>query len=322
MITHKNDNKSTDKESVFEQAANWFLELEECSDDGVLREHSRWLQKSESNRKAWQRIERTWDLLGEVESDRASWPEKKIVSLRQKMSKAALLFVPTAAVACLVIMLAPVLSLYLSADFMTKGGNIKQVSLADGSTVYLGASSALRVDFSQSQRHVYLLKGEAFFDVKPSKSRPFIVTTDEVDVSVLGTAFNVDAGQYYSRVGVEHGKVAVSNGESTKKLTRGQLLSINNESEEMQLETVAVDNVAGWRDGHIFVQNRSIKSLTETFQRYNSGFILIADSALANKTVTGRYQLNDVDSALEAMVSPYGGRVVTVTPFLKILVSR
>jgi len=78
--------------------------------------------------------------------------------------------------------------------FKTKSGERKKITLPDGSIVLLNAQSSLSIgkDFNETCREV-ILKGEAYFDVIHNKSKPFKVHTEEFNINVLGTAFNVKA---------------------------------------------------------------------------------------------------------------------------------
>lgn len=65
-------------------------------------------------------------------------------------------------------------------------------TLEDGSIVYLADQTSLKYPkhFERERREVFL-QGNAFFDVKGNRKRPFIIETDLIQVEVLGTAFNV-----------------------------------------------------------------------------------------------------------------------------------
>ena len=77
---------------------------------------------------------------------------------------------------------------------VTQNGARKQVVLPDGSKVWLNGGSKLfyNNDFNGAAREV-TLEGEAFFDVVKNTSRPFIVHANNINIKVLGTAFNVKA---------------------------------------------------------------------------------------------------------------------------------
>ena len=65
-------------------------------------------------------------------------------------------------------------------------------TLEDGSIVYLADQTSLKYPehFERERREVFL-QGNAFFDVKGNRKRPFVIETDLIQVEVLGTAFNV-----------------------------------------------------------------------------------------------------------------------------------
>ncbi|WP_316756082.1 FecR family protein [Pedobacter aquatilis] len=78
--------------------------------------------------------------------------------------------------------------------FSTKSGERKKITLSDGSTVLLNAKSSISISatFNETNREV-ILNGEAYFDVVHNKDKPFKVHTNEFNINVLGTAFNVRA---------------------------------------------------------------------------------------------------------------------------------
>ena len=94
----------------------------------------------------------------------------------------------------------------------TPAGQRAQLVLQDGTEVWLNAKSKLTypAQFKGAERRV-TVEGEAFFNVAKDPSKPFIVSTQEVDMKVLGTQFNVfcypDAG--YLRTSLLEGSVRV-----------------------------------------------------------------------------------------------------------------
>jgi ferric-dicitrate binding protein FerR (iron transport regulator) len=69
-----------------------------------------------------------------------------------------------------------------------------KLQLPDGTTVWINAASSIRypASFTGSERRV-TITGEAYFEVAKDPSRPFIVTVGEIDITALGTAFNINA---------------------------------------------------------------------------------------------------------------------------------
>lgn len=80
-------------------------------------------------------------------------------------------------------------------SIVTRYGNKSKVNLPDGSQVWLNAGSRLdyvSTDFNNNTREVNL-SGEAYFDIVHNVSRPFIVSSGNMQIKVLGTTFNVKA---------------------------------------------------------------------------------------------------------------------------------
>jgi len=104
--------------------------------------------------------------------------------------------------------------------------SISRQMLSDGTVILLQPNSSIEFPsiFSQVKREVHLT-GEAFFDVAKDKSWPFIITTGDVTVSVLGTSFNVKAYQEENEitVAVKTGRVLVTKSESSPdKIQEGE----------------------------------------------------------------------------------------------------
>ena len=77
-------------------------------------------------------------------------------------------------------------------EIVAHKGSRTRTLLPDGSIVWLNAGSTLSYDpaFNGPQREI-VLNGEAFFDIAPQANKPFIVHAGNIDIKVLGTAFNV-----------------------------------------------------------------------------------------------------------------------------------
>jgi len=86
--------------------------------------------------------------------------------------------------------------------------------LPDGTKVWLNSDSRIEYDeaFNGAQREVVLI-GEAYFDVVKDPAHPFIVHTSDIDIRVLGTAFNVKSYPKESSIEATliHGLIEVTN---------------------------------------------------------------------------------------------------------------
>lgn len=318
---------------LLDEAADWLLRLQEAPRDArTAEEFETWLARSPEHARAWASIGRSWRLIGEVApTHEAAWKQR--TRSRRRLSRGthpasgwrrriAGIAVATACVAFLALS-APPLMLRLQADHLTGTAESRVITLADGSTVTLGADSAIAATVGSHERSVTLLAGEAFFEVRRDVARPFTVKAGEVTVEVLGTAFDVQLTASTATVQLEHGSVDVGySREGTSgnaHLAPGEMMRVDRQTGEMSRNPIAKDDIAAWRNGYLFVSDATIGFVAEQLQRYHPAWISVPDRDLAARRVTGLYDLRDPDRALRALVEPYGGRVRAVSPYLRIL---
>ena len=100
---------------------------------------------------------------------------------------------------------------------------VKKDTLPDGSFATLNKNSVLTYPaaFKGKSRKVQL-KGEAFFNVKANKQKPFIIDVNDVQIKVVGTSFNVKSARGATEIIVETGIVQVSKADTTIELRQGQ----------------------------------------------------------------------------------------------------
>ena len=197
------------------------------------------------------------------------------------------------------------------------------VTLEDGSQITLAPNSAMNVSFEKGRRFVELVKGKALFDVFENKQRPFVVHTDQLNVTVLGTSFEVQSAyaSEASSVAVRHGKVRV---EGTGKagiasgvqiLRSGDWVSRAPDG-QATLGTRKVDQIAMWQNNMLLAQNTSLKEVIAELDHYFTGKIVVAGEAFGREPVTGVYQLNDTEAALSAISASHGAEIYRVSPWL------
>ncbi len=138
----------------------------------------------------------------------------------------------------------------------TPRGGQYQVSLPDGSKVWLNAASSLRfpVAFTGTER-VVELSGEAYFDIAANANRPFRVSVTApgkgpMTVDVLGTQFNVQAyaDEPLRTATLVSGKVRVSNGDAGKMLIPGQQAVLKG-SHQLTVQEANIEAATAWKAG-------------------------------------------------------------------------
>lgn len=137
---------------------------------------------------------------------------ERVVRLRSLVWLAASLLLGALGLFLFVSKTRPTATDNVAQSVMESPGASSKVTLPDGSTVILeeGADIVADKDFGMKDRRV-VLKGEAFFEVKPDREHPFIVVTEDLVTEVLGTSFRIkpETGLRKIEVSVHTGKVSV-----------------------------------------------------------------------------------------------------------------
>ncbi|WP_422002366.1 FecR family protein [Reyranella sp.] len=310
------------------EATRWLVELHESPGDREIRRRfDAWRRASPLNAAAWAETEQVSALAtGMTPAYEPVWepvvagrprgrptstvPGRFAAFLRPGRVGLAV----TALAACIAVFVVPPIVQRLGADYATSTAELRSVVLPDGSEATLAPDSALAVAFDGDARRVRLLVGEAFFDVRPDRSRPFRVLAREVETVVVGTRFDVEMSDDGVRVSVERGAVRVG----SEELQPGQAVHVAPGGRVSRAET-SPDMVAAWRDGQLVARNVPLRTAVDQLRRYYGGSILLTDSALGDRRITGAYNLADPEDALRAIAQAHGGRVRRITPWLLIV---
>nr|WP_047169346.1 FecR domain-containing protein [Sphingomonas sp. Y57] len=183
--------------------------------------------------------------------------------------------------------------------FSTKRGEIRLVPLADGSTMTLNTASTARVKFSETERRVELLEGEALFDVAKETSRAFVVAAGETRVHALGTSFTVSRlDRQPVQVLVRQGIVEVVQSGSTQERRRivANTRAIVSASRSVEVATIGASEVSrelAWREGMLSFEDKPLRNAARDFARYSETHILFEDDAIGDETVTGLFAANN-----------------------------
>ncbi|HEV7620883.1 MAG TPA: FecR domain-containing protein, partial [Flavisolibacter sp.] len=153
----------------------------------------------------------------------------------------------------------------------TGRGNQYEIMLADGSIVWLNASSSLRfpASFTGNERNV-TLTGEGYFSVAKDINRPFTVLFNNTSVKVLGTEFNVMA--YTDEPGgtqttLIRGSVSINQGQHQMKLVPGKMAVVNDSGIRIN-SNVDIEQVIAWKNGQISLNNADLKMVMRQISRW------------------------------------------------------
>ena len=329
--------------TLFDEAAELLLRLHE-PDSGVaeLENLESWRRRSPKHGAVAAEVEQLWSDIGHIRD--LPWPsEAEIAGDRENdqesggRSRFASLVRPRVAggaIAALVLVALTVLFAYRPPPtiFETEVGEHRLVHLADGSEVMLGARSRMRISFDDEERLVFLDFGEGLFTVTEDLARPFNVDTGNVNVRVVGTAFNVRNGPQYVVVSVIDGIVRVSGSDAPldetfpltsdgvisrdpapftvdQDLIVGERLTIGKTDSSAKLEAASVTNAIAWREGRFVFSGESLASVVAELNRYSVSQIEIADEELAELMISGTVLRNQIADWLEGLERAFPVRI-------------
>jgi len=191
-------------------------------------------------------------------------------------------------------------------EVSTPAGQRAFVRLPDSTTIWLNARTKLRypVSFTEEERRIEL-EGEAFFDVKKDINHPFVVSTENYDVRVTGTSFNVYA--YKGR------------NEFSTSLTEGSVHIVDrqNESHSIQLNpNERVEFINGrlaktdfynmdfllWKDGIYAFDDLSFSDIIKKLELYYDVSIVVNNNNIKNFKFSGKFRQRDgVERVLQTL---------------------
>ncbi|WP_103070504.1 FecR family protein [Aquimarina sediminis] len=181
-------------------------------------------------------------------------------------------------------------------------GKRTRITLSEGTKVWLNSGSKLTypVTFNGDKREVHLV-GEAIFDVTHNKKQPFYVVTNDYDIKVLGTVFNVSSYEddSHTSTALERGSVEIKYhgnsifGKSKIKITPGTLAIYNNKTKNMASGKADITKYMSWRDGKFIFKKQRMDIIIKKLSRYYNANILIQREELKKETFSGHLDLKD-----------------------------
>lgn len=177
-------------------------------------------------------------------------------------------------------------------------GKKSKIVLSDNSTIWLNSGSKFiyPAKFTDKKREVFL-EGEAVFDVAENKHKPFIVITNDIEVKVLGTVFNVSAypSDDYVGTALVSGAVEINFKKTffqteTVHITPGTVAVFNKDSESIREQEEDVCKYTSWRDGILILEEEPLQNIANKLSRFHNIEIEIVGEKLAKETFSGRLE--------------------------------
>lgn len=175
-------------------------------------------------------------------------------------------------------------------------------TLPDGTTITLNKNSSLSFNrkFKGDNRPV-TLKGEAFFNVAPDKTKPFIIRINDVTVRVVGTSFNVKNKNGKTTVDVETGIVKVSKNKDQVELRPGEKVIITDQQPQL-LKSVNKGRLYNYyRNKELVCDQTPLQELIDALNEIYDANIIIKKTALQEKPITTVFKDQSLDQVLEVI---------------------
>ncbi len=217
-------------------------------------------------------------------------------------------------------------------EIATLKGQKSKITLPDGTQVWLNADSKIRYPehFAGNIREVNL-EGEAYFDVTHNKEKPFIIHTKEMNIKVLGTAFNVRAypNEKKSEAALIRGSIEVSfNNRPDQKLILkpNEKIEVKNSpsvfnktsvnKEEMKAAVIAINNISyiksdstvietAWKNGKLVFDSQPFEQVSEEMERWYDVKFVIHDELLKKKLFTANFNNESIEDVLHFLKLSY-----------------
>jgi transmembrane sensor len=167
-----------------------------------------------------------------------------------------------------------------------------RIVLSDGTQVWLNSASNLRFPFAftGATREVYL-DGEAFFKVAKNAAHPFIVHTDQTDVKVLGTQFNVNT--YKTNVtttSLVEGSVTTAGKNNQKLLLRPGYQAVYAPTTGFLTQPFDADMELAWMHDIYYFHDTKLHDISEVLLRWFDVKVVFDDPAKADESFSGAIQ--------------------------------
>ena len=306
-------------EAIRQQAALWAVKMAERS---LTEEEARamiaWREEDPQHAGALIQAQQLWLMLGALprSAPADAVPAERpstVVPLRIKprwpyrAMAAAILLVTLPG-----LFLLPDVWLHRQADYYTATGEIRQVTLPDGSRADLDSHSAIALAFNGEERRVRLLSGNVWFTVAPlskSETRPFRVEANGGVTQALGTQFSVDLNNGGADVAVHEHSVRVSYKGQSLDLAEQQ--GAHYADNRLVRQSVSPARFA-WRRGWLIIDNQPVSDAVAQINRYQRQTVIVVNPTLRKRIVSGTFSLSHPENAIATLRQTLGAEQVSL----------
>jgi transmembrane sensor len=265
-----------------------------------------WLAKDEAHKRVFDSADRAWQAFAGAEGDEiltamrkhARAPRPQGLAQWRPVAAAAVLLLAVTAALALIPNLNPWSPAAQTIQYASVRGELKELSLPDGSSMTLDADSAATGRFGGKERTIELQRGRAYFSVKPDHSRPFAVTAANRRVVAVGTRFDVNLLEDGLTVTLLEGSVQVGfldSGQAPVTLMPGQQYVERAGRAEIRTVGVAGENAVAWRSGLIRFDDQPLAEAAAIMNRYSTDQIVISGADVGSIRISGQFRAGEAE---------------------------
>ena len=316
---------------------SWLLEnpskketVEEAKD--LIREmdFKRHISTKEEYQEVWQKIN--------TEVNQFEWEKQPVVPIHKInrqvhwLHKVAAVFIGFALVSAVYFL---VINFNNGTTYTTAYGEVKEIMLPDSSIVTLNANSTLTIaaDWGLQQTREVWLEGEAFFEVhkythyeenaqsadfksklaKAGNSLPaavkFVVHAGEVNVDVLGTAFNVNTRRGSTKVVLNSGKIQLNIKDDKLSenilMEPGEMVAYTQANRQLQKKMVVPETFSSWRNNELVFDKVALGEIARILEDTYGLEVVFEDSTMKQRQFIGSLPADNLDMLLTAFSKMY-----------------
>lgn len=192
---------------------------------------------------------------------------------------------------------------------LNSGNEVKTDTLSDGSVITLNKASSLSYPSKfKGDKRAVALKGEAFFNITPDKKKPFVISVDSIEVTVVGTSFNIKAEKEKTEIIVETGVVRVATSGQSVELSAGERI-VFNAGGAMTKEKITDKLYNYYRSREFVCDNTPLWKLVEVIRQAYQTDIVIGREELRNLPMNATFNNESLDQVLKVIALTFDIKV-------------
>jgi len=217
--------------------------------------------------------------------------------------------------------------------YSTEVGMQQTIELADNSSILLNTDSVVEVSYTNEQRGIRLIRGEAHFEVAKDPARPFVVSARDMAVAAVGTAFSVRLYETKLEVTVTEGKVRVEPVEVATTPTQVEVTTADSADTASkpalilagqnavfsqvvelieEIPIVELNRKLAWHQGMLVFDGEPLEQVVENIARYTDLTITIDDASIRELPVVGLFKVGEIEALFEALEQSLGLQISTL----------